>query len=130
MSDSAWQNLDRIAIVTGLLAFLGTAYSAFRWWQHQRRQKELETPVPIRLMSAENRRLLLELPHQPPRRIVTRAEVLGLLGMIPSRQQRFDWAWLHDARFMRHLEEVHRGQRDVLEISLTAEEFAQLDLPG
>ena len=128
MSDSAWQILDRIGIVCGIFAFAGTTYSAFRWWQHQRRQKELETPVSIRLMSVENRRLLLELPHQPPRRSVTRAEVLGLLGMIPSRQQRFDWGWLHDARFMRHPEEVHRGKIHALEIPVTDEEFAQLDV--
>lgn len=128
MSESAWQLLDRIAIVAGLLAFLGTAYSAFKWWQHQRRQHELEKPVPIKLVDAKSGRVLLELPHQPPRRSVTRAEVLGLLGMIPSRQQRFDWAWLHDARFMHHLEAVHRGQRHVLEIPVTPEEFAQLDM--
>ncbi len=90
--------------------------------------KALHEPVPVRLVDAESGRLLLELPHQPPRRTVTRAEVLGLLGMIPSRQQRFDWGWLHDAQFMRHLEEVHRGHRHVLEIPVTAEEYAQLDL--
>ncbi len=128
MSESSWLLLDRLGIVCGILAFLGTGYSAFRWWRHQRREKELHEPVPVRLVDAESGRLLLELPHQPPRRTVTRAEVLGLLGMIPSRQQRFDWGWLHDAQFMRHLEEVHRGHRHVLEIPVTAEEYAQLDL--
>ena len=127
MSDSAWQILDRATIVTGILAFLGTAYSAFRWWQHQRRQRELEKAVPIRLIREDGREY--PLPYEPPRRTVTRAEVLGLLGMIPSRQQRFDWAWLHDARFMQHLDEIHRGSRDTLQIPVTMAEFAQLDLP-
>jgi hypothetical protein len=30
---------------------------------------------------------------------------------------------------MRHIEEIHTGDRDVLEIPLTAEEFRQLELP-
>ena len=128
MSESSWLLLDRIGIACGILAFVGAAYSAIMWMRQHRRERRLREPVPIRLISAEDGRRLHELPFQPPRRIVTRAEVLGLLGMIPSRQQRFDWAWLHDEQFMRHLEEVHMGQRQVLEIPVTAEEFAQLDL--
>jgi hypothetical protein len=129
MSESAWLLLDRIGIICGILAFLGTAYSAFRWWRHQSRERQLQEPVIVRLVAEEDGRHLLELPHRPARRTVTRAEVLGLLGMIPSRQQRFDWKWLLDARFMQHIEEIHRGDRDVLEIPLTAAEFRQLDLP-
>ena len=127
MSESAWPLLDRIGIVCGILAFIGSAYSAGMWVRHHLRERKLREPVPVRILCAENGHRY-ELPFQPPRRIVTRAEILGLLGMIPSRQQRFDWAWLHDEQFMRHLEEVHMGQRQVLEIPVTAEEFAQLDL--
>jgi hypothetical protein len=129
MSESIWLILDRVGIIAGLLAFLGTTYSAFRWWKHQRRQKELEAPISIQLIDATTTRILLILPYQPPRRSITRAEVLGVLGMIPSRQQRFDWAWLHEARFMQQLEEVHRGERHVLEIPITESEFSQLEIP-
>ncbi len=129
MSESNWLLLDRIGIVCGIIAFLGTAYSAFRWWRHQRRERQLQEPVVVRLVAQANGRRLLELPYRPSRRTVTRAEVLGLLGMIPSRQQRFDWKWLLKPEFMRHIEEIHTGDRDVLEIPLTDEEFRQLDLP-
>ncbi|MBP7951806.1 MAG: hypothetical protein KA004_19345 [Verrucomicrobiales bacterium] len=123
-----WDTLDKIGTLVGLLAFLGTAYSAWRWWRHQRREKVLDMPIPIRLVDGESGRTLLELPHQPPRRNVTRAEVLGLLGMIPSRQQRFDWRHLHSPQFMTQLNEVYRGRRGELSIPVTAAEFAQLDL--
>lgn len=128
MSEFTWLLLDRIGIVTGLLAFLGTTFSASMWLRQILRERKMREPVPIRIVVEDGRRY--ELPIQPPRRIVTRAEVLGLLGMIPSRQLRFDWKYFLDAPFLQHVEEVYRGKRDALEISLTAEEFAQLDLPG
>jgi hypothetical protein len=126
-----WDLLDKAAILFGLLAFVGSAYSAFKWWQHQRREKVLAHRIPIRLISAENGRLRYEFPFQPPRRTVTRAEVMGLFGAIPSAEagKRFEWAWPHRPEFMRHLEEVHRGER-LLEIPLAEEEFAQLKLPA
>ena len=131
MSNSAWQFLDRATIVTGIFAFLCTLYSAFRWWQHQRREKIMAHRIPIRLVSADDGSLRYEFPFQPPRRTVTRAEVMGLFGAIPSAEagKRFEWAWPHRPEFMQHLEEVHRGERRALEIPLTEDEFAQLKLP-
>ena len=128
LSESTWLCLDRISIVCGILAFLGTAYSVFRWWRHQQRERQLREPVVIRLVAEQGGRQLLELPYMPTRRTVTRAEVLGLLGMIPSRQQRFDWKWLLKPQFMQHIEEIHSGTRNVLEIPITEEEFRQLDV--
>jgi len=131
MSNSAWQSLDRLGTIFGLLAFMGAAYSALKWWQHQRREKVLAHRIPIRLISTNDGALRYEFPFQPPRRTVTRAEVMGLFGAIPSAEagKRFEWAWPHRPEFMQHLEEVHRGHRHVLEIPLTEEEFAQLKLP-
>lgn len=123
-----WELLDRIAIIAGLIGFFGTAYSAFMWLRHFRREKRLNQPIPIRLVSTGKWEPLHTLPFRPVRRIVTRAEVLGLLGMIPSRQERFDWTWLHNPEFMHHIEEVHSGERDSLEIPLSPDEYAQLDL--
>lgn len=128
MSDSLWLTIDRIATFCGLLAFIGTAYSAYQWWRHLRRERQLQQPVAIRLVALEGGTQLYVLPFQPPRRIVTRAEVLGLLGMIPSAEagKRFEWAWLHEPEFMRQLEEIHLGQRQELHIPVTEAEFAQL----
>lgn len=132
MSDSTWLLLDRIGIILGILLGLitacGSGYSAVLWWKHQRREGELQEPILIRLTVDDGRSY--ELKHRPARRIVTRAEVLGLLGMIPSRQLRFDWKWLHEPQFMQHIEEVHGGLRNVLEIPVSAEEYAQLDVPA
>lgn len=125
-----WETLDKIAIVAGLLAFFGTVYSALMWLRYFLKEKRLNLPIPIYLVSAGKWEPLYKLPFKPTRRIVTRAEVLGLLGMIPSRQERIDWTWLHDPEFMRHIEEVHRGDRDSLEIPLSPAEFDQLEMQG
>lgn len=123
-----WDILDKIGVVAGLLAFVGTAYSAYMWVRQFKREKQLQQPVPIRLVSAEDQRLLYELPFHPSRRLVTRAEVLGLLGMIPSKEagKRFEWAWLHNPAFMADLEDVYNSRRATLEIRLSPEEFGQL----
>ena len=130
MTESTWQFLDRLGIILGLLAFVGTGYSALMWVRHFRRERQLAEPVVIRLVDAVSGAARYELPYQPPRRTVTRAEVLGLLGMIPSAQSgaRFEWAWLHTCDFMAQLEDVYLARRDVLDIALTPGEFAQLKI--
>jgi hypothetical protein len=127
-----WETLDKLGTILGLLAFVGTAYSALKWWQHQRREKVLAHRIPIRLTAMEDGKILYEFPFQPPRRTVTRAEVMGLFGAIPSAEagKRFEWGWPHRPEFMLHLEEIHRGSRHTLEIPLTAEEFDQIKVPA
>jgi hypothetical protein len=132
MSESVWLLLDRVGIVLGLIAFVGTLYSAAMWWRHYQREKVLAQSVTIRLISEGKGERLYDLPYLPPRRLVTRAEVLGLLGMIPSAApgERYEWVWLHDPAFMRDLEAVHQGCSDILTIPLCPDEFAQLRLPS
>ena len=123
-----WLILDRATI---LLALLASGYSAFGWWRHHRSERRLQQPVPIRLISKEDGSLLYELPYRPPRRLITRAEVLGILGMIPSAEagRRFEWAWLHQPKFMEDLEAIHHSRQHCLSIPLSASEVAQLALP-
>lgn len=123
-----WLILDRFTII---LALGASGYSAHSWWRHNRREKQLQQPIPIRLLSAQAHSVLYELPYQPPRRLITRGEVLGLLGMIPSAEagKRFDWAHFHKPEFMRHLEDIHRARQHRLDIPLTTDEFSQLKLP-
>jgi|GEM_PF-3119522 len=131
MSESTWLIIDRIGMICGIVAFLGATYSALQWWRHLRREKQLGQPVPIRLTTEDGNTIRYQLPYQPPRRLITRAEVLGLLGMIPSAEagKRFEWVWLHQPEFMQVLEEIHLGRKDALEIRITDAEVAQISLP-
>lgn len=73
----------------------------------------------------------LELPIELRREDLTRAEVLGRIGMIPMRTkgQRFSLAYLNTPGFLQQLNQIAEGPRDaVLEIPCTEEKFAQFDL--
>lgn len=129
MTDAHWFILDRIGILCGLLAFFGTLYSAAMWARHHARERGLREPVTLRLVADDDRRELSVLPQRPIRRTLSRSEGLGLLGMIPSHQQRFDWRALLDPSFIHRIEEAHRGRRGMLDIPITAAEFSQLGLP-
>ena len=133
-SESTWLILDRIGILVALplavVSVIASAYSAIKWWQHQRREKHLRTPIPIRLLSTETGQIRYVLPYHPPRRIISRSEVLGLLGMIPSAEagKRYEWQCLHQPMFMEQLEEIHQGIRHALEIPLSEAEFSQIKI--
>jgi len=132
MSDATWQILDRLTIAFSLLGMVGALYSAFQWWVHVRREKVMSQPIAIRLVDAANPgHLFYQLPYTPPRSMVTRSEVMGLLGMIPSAEEgkRFEWAWLHQPDFIDRLSEIHHARLHSLEIPLTAAEQAQVKLP-
>ena len=132
MSDATWQILDRLTIVFSILGMVGALYSAFQWWVHLRREKVMSQPIAIRLVDAANPgHLFYQLPYTPPRSIVTRSEIMGLLGMIPSADagKRFEWAWLHTPEFMKHLDDINHGKRHSLDIPLIPAELAQVKLP-
>lgn len=125
--DAFWVGLDKYGM---LVAAAASLYSAAMWVIQKRRERRMKDPIVIRLVCEETAGVLYELPIRPPRGTVTRAEVLGLLGMIPSRQQRFDWKNLIDPEFMDQLAEVVARRRNVVEIAISAAEFAQLETPS
>lgn len=129
-SESTWLLLDHIGTITGLITLPTVAYSAWKWWEHIRREKVLAQRIPIRLVNKADNTPIYSLPFQPPRRTVTRAEVMGLLGAIPSAVpgKRFEWVWPHQPDFMLHLEEIYAGSRQELRIPLSEDEFTQLNL--
>ena len=115
-----WEHLDKFLTVIGVL---GALYSAGNWWSYRRREKKLSAHVIIRLVQAVTGSVLYELPYQPQRRFITRAEVLGFLGMV-SGGRRFDIAFISTPDFLQRIEDVFTGHLSVLDIKVTAEEFA------
>lgn len=73
----------------------------------------------------------IELPVELRRFEATRAEILGILGMIPMVQkgQRFSLSYLGRAEFLHQINQIASGTGDgLLTIPCTAEEFAQFDM--
>jgi hypothetical protein len=129
-----WDLLDKIGIVLGIvlgaITFAGTVYSAWCWLRYRAAERAGRDMITIRIVSANEPVVVLhELPYRPLRKTISRAELLGFLGMIPSRQQRFDIAFLHDPVFFNRLQAVQDGRADCLEIPVSEEEWRQFDLP-
>ena len=125
--DAFWSLLEKYGLLVAVAASL---YSAVMWIVAKRSEKRMKEPILIRLVAAEDvTRVLYELPILPTRGSVTRAEVLGLLGMIPSHRERFDWKSLITPEFMKQLEEVASFRRDVIVVAVSEDERAQIEIP-
>ncbi len=120
-----WTWLDRILMIWGAGA---VTYTAWSWARYAREEKRLSQPVTILLVEADGGKVVYELRYRPPRRMLTRAEVLGFLGMIPCRQQRFVIQFLATRTFFERLDRVHNGKHDTFVIELLPDEAEQFDL--
>lgn len=111
------------------IGILGALFALLAWLQSRRVRQHLE-----REQQRQNRKVIvvlqhggerLELPVELRRAEVTRAEILGRLGMIRSGQ-RFDLAYLNNADFLRQINAIIDGSGDALvTIPCTKEEFEQ-----
>lgn len=128
MSDNLWTALERATILTAVVT---SVYSAVSWARQHRRERQLRQSIRIQLTTLDRENVRYELSIRPPRRLITRAEVLGLLGMLPSKEagRRFSWDWLHHPEFLNDLVGIYEGESDILQIPLNDEEFSQLRLP-
>lgn len=120
--------LSQLENTLTILGSAGAIYSGWSWFMARRRNRILDQPVTIRLVSIVDGRELFVLPYSPARRTLTRAELLGLLGMIPSGQKRYDWKSLIEPQFFQSIEDTLQGKCATIDISLSEEEFRQLDL--
>lgn len=128
-----WQSwLGSVADVIGIL---GAIFALAAWWQARRLHRELADErrrlarhITVVLQHGNQR---IELPVELTRAELTRAEILGRIGMIPmrTRGQRFSLAYLNTPEFLRQLNQVAAGAGDdLLTIPCTAAEIAQFDL--
>jgi len=128
-----WQSwLGSVADVIGIL---GAIFALAAWWQARRLHRELADErrrlarhITVVLQHGNQR---IELPVELTRAELTRAEILGRIGMIPmrTRGQRFSLAYLNTPEFLRQLNQVAAGiGDDLLTIPCTADEIDQFDL--
>jgi len=119
--------LNNVLIITGSL---GAIYSAWSWWKHRRREKALEELVTLQLVSSLDGRPFHTLGIRPQRRSVSRQEVLGLIGMIPTREnRRYSCAYFSTQAFMDQLDAVHAARADILALQFSPAEAEIFLLP-
>lgn len=122
-----------IDYVSGILALLAAISSVAAWMQSIANRNALSSEkerqnaaIGIKLVSEDGRSRLLDL--EMIRAEVSRAEVLGRLGMLPmaSKGQRFSIAWLSSKEFLQELARIRDGAgSDMIRIKVSASEFDQ-----
>lgn len=118
-----------------LVGILAALFSLLAWLKARRIQKDQQAEkarqsksITVTLQYGGKK---IELPVELRRAELTRAEVLGRLGMIPMKKTgaRFSLSYLNKLEFQKQLNQIMDGNGDaVLTIPCTEEEFEQFDL--
>lgn len=121
-----WDILDKASIVAGMIALLVSISIQFYLWRKEKRDNAL---IDIRLHCPDPETTILQ--GQIRRKNLTRAEVQGLLGILPMKEKgkRYELQALNQKVFFDVLEEAQvNAQIHELVIPCTAQELEQFDL--
>ncbi|KAA0224696.1 hypothetical protein EDS67_22780 [candidate division KSB1 bacterium] len=121
--------------IGSFVSILAALFSLLAWLKARRVQKDLQNEkarqskkITVTLQYGGQK---IELPVELRRAELTRAEILGRLGMIPMKKTgaRFSLSYLNKLEFQKQLNQIMDGNGDaVLTIPCTQEEFEQFDL--
>ncbi|OGR85787.1 MAG: hypothetical protein A2901_01595 [Elusimicrobia bacterium RIFCSPLOWO2_01_FULL_54_10] len=124
-----WTLLEVVAHISNIAGAAGGIVAAVGVFKMLAAQSRAAEPVRVQLRLAADGRSV-ELPVHMRRRDITRAELLGRLGMLPMKQKgaRFSLRALSTPSFMEAVNEVQEGNTSVLVIPATMEELDQFDI--
>lgn len=128
-----WKSI--VGLIADIAGILGAIFALFAWIQTRQLRKEIEKEkqrmnkkVTVTLSLGQQK---IEVPVDLRRAELTRAEVLGRLGMIPRKGEKgqFSLRYLNTPDFFKQINQIIDGTGDsVLTISCTPEEFEQFDI--
>lgn len=122
-----WDILDKISIAAGILGLIVSLSIRVYLWRKEKRDNAL---IDIRLYCPEPD-TMITLQGQIRRKNLTRAEVQGLIGILPMQEKgkRYELQALNQKAFFDALEEA-QVNADIHELvmSCTAQELEQFDL--
>ena len=124
-----------ISLIADIIGIFGAVFALFAWLQARQLKKEYEAEkarqhkkIQVVLQHGAQQ---IELPVELLRDELTRSEILGRIGMIPTKKpgKRFSIASLNTPEFLKQLNQIIIGSGEgILSISCTEEEIDQFDL--
>ena len=127
--------MELLSAIADIIGILGAVFALSAWIQTRKIREELETErrrqgkrVKVILQCGADR---LELPVELRRAELTRAEILGRIGMIPMKKkgERFSLGYLNTPEFLRQINLIIASHDDaLLTIPCKEEEFEQFEL--
>jgi hypothetical protein len=120
-----------LELLANVLGVVSVAVSTAIYANQKRVEMKNNTIVSVKLILVDNS-YEVSLPLKMLRKDVSRAEMLGRLGMIPMRQKgaRFAIKSLFSQALMDEIIKVQLGATNVVTIPCTREEIEQFDLPN
>lgn len=127
--------LEWIGLVADAIGIAGAVFALFAWRQTRQIRKIQEQEL-----ARQNRRVRvilqhggekIELPMQLRRAELSRAEILGRIGMLPMKKKgaRFSLVYTSRPEFLEQINQVLDGTADsTITIACTEDEFRQFDL--
>jgi len=130
---------DELSFVADVIGVVGATFALLAWLQSRETNKRLEAEKQRKQQRVNvvlrNGAEHITLPVQMRREELSRAELLGRLGMIPvkdqlpTEQKRFSLPYLNTAEFFQQLNNAIEGDGEQsISISCTDMEFDQFDL--
>jgi len=116
--------LDDLQTVTGFVSML---FTGAIWLRIRMTAKQAKEPVKVVLDSGSRQ---VELPLYLTRQNLSRAEILGRLGMIPMKEKgkRFSLLGISTPAFLKSINDAKEGAVGEIIIPATGEEIDQFDL--
>ncbi|MCL4832355.1 MAG: hypothetical protein KJZ86_07940 [Caldilineaceae bacterium] len=128
----SWQS--GLGILSDLIGVLGALFALGAWIQTRLLQKQIrmeEERINQKItLVLENEQQSIELPFEVRRADLTRAEVLGLIGMISMKEpgRRFSLSYLSKPEFLHKLNQILQSSGDaVLNVPCSKDEIEQFD---
>jgi hypothetical protein len=128
--------MDWLNWAASICSILSVLFSLLAWLKAKRIHKEL-----IKEQQRQNKKIKvilnygdkkLELPMELRRVELTRAEILGRLGMIPMKgkgQQRFSLGYINKPEFLQQINNIAVSDGEfILTIPCNEDEFSQFDI--
>ena len=109
MLDSIIQLIDILDKITIVFAFVIMCLTIYGWWQYRKMQQ----PVSIILLRSGKHWHLVTVP----RRMITRQEVLGILGLFDA-DSRFSIHYTTKPAFLYDIQAVYSGKKNKLVIPI------------
>lgn len=107
-----WDFIDKLATLIGLISVIIAAWSAWKLRRETKRQWQKENEQIRVILRSKTREIIL--PVELQRGGLTRAELLGLIGMLPMQEKgkRFELCFLHTHEFSQRLAMVRNSDVD------------------
>jgi len=128
--------MDWFNWIAGGCSILGALFSLFAWFKARKIHKEF-----VHEQQRQNKKIKvvlnygdkkLELPMELRRAELTRAEIMGRLGMIPMKgkgQQRFSLGYTNKPEFLQQINNIAASDGEfIVTIPCNEDEFLQFDI--